>query len=70
MSLSLDTAAHINWQPGARRGAGGTGSSLPRACSAVMGVRPLHVSVSDDPLLMLLGPSDGDYWSDQGTRGP
>lgn len=26
--------------------------------------------VSDDPLLILLGPCNGNYWSDQGTRGP
>lgn len=27
-------------------------------------------SVSDDPLLILLGPCNGNYWSDQGTWGP
>lgn len=28
------------------------------------------VCVSDDPLLIPLGPSNGNYWSDQGTWGP
>lgn len=47
-----------------------TASLLARGSHTVVRILSLCVCVSDDPLLILLGPSNGDYWSDQGTWGP
>lgn len=47
-----------------------TAALLARGSHTVVRILSLCVYVSDDPLLILLGPSNGDYWSDQGTWGP
>lgn len=42
---------------------------LAHTCCSMMGCFH-YVFNSDDPLFLLLGPGNGNYWSDQGTWGP